>query len=144
MRCLKALPSGNLLMSAPKKAPPETRILILDALMDPKRRFLDNIGPSRRWIDQWDLTEEGFFHDLCEDLRIHEIFLKPKNKPSDPQKYQTRLIYGADPPDYPEELNIHITLSPKGDPPTVKVVIHRSDTARELPKTKIETKSKKQ
>jgi hypothetical protein len=131
-------------MSAPRKAPPETRLLILDALMDPKRRFLDNIGPTRRWLDHWNLSEAGFFHELCEDLRIHEIFLKPKNKPSDPQKYHTRLIYEADPPDYPQELNIHITLSPKGDPPRVKVAIHPSDTARQLPKTKIETKSKKQ
>ncbi len=130
-------------MSAPRKALPETRLLILDALSDPKRRFLDQGTSSRNWLDRWDLTEEGLFSALCEDLRIHEIFLKPKNKPSDPQKYQTRLIYEADPPDYPQELNIHITLSPKGDPPRVKVAIHPSDTARQLSKTKIETKSTK-
>ena len=126
-------------MSAPRKASPETRLLILDALCDPARRFLDRDGSSRNWLDHWDLTEEGFFAKLCADLRIHEIFLKPKNKPTDPQKYQTRLIYMPDPPDYPEELNIHITLSPKGDPPRVKVAIHPSDTARQLPKTTIDT-----
>jgi hypothetical protein len=130
-------------MSAPRKATSETRLLILDALSDPKRRFLEGNGPTRRWLDHWDLTEAGFFQELCQDLRFHEIFLKPQNKPSDPQKYQTRLIYEADPPDYPQELNIHITLSPKGDPPRVKVAIHPSDTAQQLPKTKIETKTTK-
>lgn len=130
-------------MGAPRKAPSETRLIILDALMDPGRRYLDQNSPSRNWLDHWDLTEAGFFAELCDDLRSHEIFLKPKNKPSDPQKYQTHLIYAAEPPDYPEELNIHITLSPKGDPPRVKVVIHPSDTARQLPKIKIETKPTK-
>lgn len=130
-------------MSAPRKATPETRLAILDALSDPARRFLDGNGPSRRWLDRWDLTEAGFFQTLCDDLQIHEIFLKPKNKDSDPQKYQTRLIYEAEPPDYPEELNVHVTLSPKGDPPRVKVAIHPSDTAPQLPKTKIETRNKK-
>jgi hypothetical protein len=130
-------------MSAPKIAPSETRLIILDALMDPGRRFLDQISSSRNWLDRWDLTEAGFFAELCDDLRSHEIFLKPKNKPADPQKYQTRLIYAAEPPDYPEQLNIHITLSPKGDPPQVKVAIHPSDTARELPKISIKTKPTK-
>jgi len=130
-------------MSAPRKAPPETRLIILDALMDPERRFLDQGSSSRNWLDHWDITEAGFFAELCDDLRIHEIFLKPKNKPADPQKYHTRLIYGADPPDYPEELNIHITLSPKGDPPRVKVAIHPSDTIKQLPKIKIETNTTK-
>lgn len=60
-------------MSAPRKAPPETRLLILDALSDPKRRFLDGDGSTRRWLDHWDLTEAGFFSALCEDLRIHEF-----------------------------------------------------------------------
>lgn len=129
-------------MSAPKQASAEIRSLILGALMDPARRFLDQNSSSRNWLDRWDLTEEGFFHELCEDLRSYEIFLKPKNRPADLQRYQTRLIYEADPPDYPEELNIHITMSPKGEPPRVKVAIHPSDTVRQLPKIKI-TKHKK-
>jgi hypothetical protein len=82
-------------MSAPRKAPSETRLIILDALMDPGRRFLDQNSSSRNWLDHWDLTEAGFFAELCDDLRSHEIFLKPKNKPTDPQRYQTRLIYAA-------------------------------------------------
>ena len=69
-------------MSAPKIAPSETRLIILDALMDPGRRFLDLNSSSRNWLDRWDLTEEGFFAELCDDLRSHEIFLKPKNIPA--------------------------------------------------------------
>ena len=130
-------------MSAPRKATTEIRRLILDALKNPRRRFLDQNSSSRNWLDHWDITEEGFFAVLCKDLQTHEIFLKPKNKPADPQRYHTRLIYEADPPDYPEELNIHITLSPKGDPPTVKVAIHPSDTVNQFPKIKIEKKKKK-
>ena len=126
-------------MSAPRKAPAKTRLLILDALKDKHRRFLDKNSPSRRFLDQWDITEEGFFSTLADDLTDYEIFLKPKNKPSDNQRYHTRLVYEADPPDYPDSLNIHITLSHKGDPPRVKVALHRSDTPQQLPKIKIET-----
>ena len=36
---------------------------------------------------------------------------------------------------YPEcELDIHVTLSPKGEPPRVKVAVHPSDTIRTLPR----------
>jgi hypothetical protein len=126
-------------MSAPRKAPTEIRLLILDAIQDPERRFFDRNTPSRRYLDLWKITEKGFFAALSDDLQIHEIFLKPKDKPSDPQKYQTRLIYEADPPDYPEELIIHVTLSQKGDLPRIKVALHRSDTVQQLPKIKIDT-----
>ena len=87
-------------MSALRQAPTEIRLLILDALQDPTRRFFDRKTSSRNDLDLWDIPEKGFFAALCEDLRIHEIFLKPKDKPSDPLKYQTRLIYEANPPDY--------------------------------------------
>jgi hypothetical protein len=123
-------------MSAPRQAPTEIRLLILDALQDPARRFLDRNTHSRSYLDLWEITEKGFFADLSDDLRIHEIFLKPKDKPADPQKYQTRLIYEADPPDHPQELIIHVTLSQKGTPPKVKVALHRSDTVQQLPKIK--------
>jgi hypothetical protein len=125
-------------MTAPRKAPTEIRLIILDALQDPARRFLDHNTPSRRYLDLWQITEKGFFAALSEDLRTFEIFLKPKDKSSDLQKYQTRLIYEADPPDYPDELAIHVTLSQKGDPPRVKVALHRSDTVLQLPKLRIE------
>ena len=126
-------------MSVPRQASTEIRLLILDALQDPVRRFLDRKTSSRNYLDLWDIPEKGFFAALSEDLRIHEIFLKPKDQPSDPQKYQTRLIYEADPPNYPEELIIHVTLSRMGDPPKVKVALHRSDTVQQLPKIKIDT-----
>lgn len=125
-------------MSAPRKAPTEIRLLILDALQDPARRLLDPNTPSGRRLDLWGITAKGFFDALAEDLRIYEIFLKPK-EPSEPQRYQTRLIYEADPPDHPEELIIHVTLSHRGDPPRVKVALHRSDTVQQLPKIKIDT-----
>jgi hypothetical protein len=123
-------------MSAPRKASAEIRLLILDAIKDTHRRFLDQNTPSRRFLDHWDITEEGFFSRLADDLADYEIFLKPKDKPTDLQRYQTRLIYEAEPPDYPDALNIHITLSHKGEPPRVKVALHPSDTVQQLPKTK--------
>lgn len=125
-------------MSAPRKAPTEIRLLILDALQDPARRLLDPNTPSGRYLDLWNITAKGLFDALAADLQIYEIFLKPK-EPSEPQRYQTRLIYEADPPDYPEELIIHVTLSHRGDPPRVKVALHRSDTVQQLPKIKIDT-----
>ena len=125
-------------MTAPRKAPTEIRLLILDALQDPARRFFDQNTPSRRHLDLWEITEKGFFAALSVDLQNYELFLKPKDRPADPQKYQTRLIYEADPPDYPDDLIIHVTLSQKGDPPKVKVALHRSDTVQQLPKIKID------
>ncbi len=84
-------------LTAQRKAPTETRLLILDALQDPARRFFDQNTPSRRHLDLWEITEKGFFAALSVDLQNYELFLKPKDKPADPQKYQTRLIYEADP-----------------------------------------------
>lgn len=121
-------------MSAPRKAPSEIRHQILDALQDPGRRFLDLQTASRRLLDLWGITENGFFAALADDLRRYEIFLKPKGKPSDPQRYQTRLIFEADPLDSPDDLVVHVTLSPKGDPIRVKVALHRSDTVQQIPK----------
>ena len=88
-------------MSAPRKASAEIRLLILDAIKDTHRRFLDPNTPSRRFLDHWDITEEGFFSRLADDLADYEIFLKPKDKPTDLQRYQTRLIYEAEPPTTP-------------------------------------------
>ena len=69
-------------MSASRKASAEIRLLILDAIKDTHRRFLDPNTPSRRFLDHWDITEEGFFSRLADDLADYEIFLKPKDKPS--------------------------------------------------------------
>ena len=123
-------------MSAPRKASAEIRLLILDAIKDPHRRFLDPNTPSRRFLDHWDITEEGFFSRLADDLADYEIFLKPKDKPTDLQRYQTRLIYEAEPPDYPDALNIHITLSHKGEPPRVKVPCTQAIPPNSFPKQK--------
>jgi hypothetical protein len=93
-------------MSVPRKASAEIRLLILDAIKDTHRRFLDPNTPSRRFLDHWDITEEGFFSRLADDLADYEIFLKPKDKPTDLQRYQSRLIYEAEPPDYPTKASL--------------------------------------
>jgi hypothetical protein len=114
--------------SLPRKAPADVRKQIADALRDPKRRFLDRNSSSRNYLDLWDLPAAGLFADLAEGLEEDLLFLKPKTKPSQPQRYQCVLAYAEC------ELLIHVTLSPKGDPLRVKVAVHPSDTVRTLPR----------
>ncbi|MEX2579681.1 MAG: hypothetical protein WD342_11540 [Verrucomicrobiales bacterium] len=121
-------------MSAPpRKAPPTIRELLVDALKSPSRRVLDGNSQSRSFLDLWDLRAETLFADLADGLENHDLlYIKPKNSEHDPQRYQCVLAY-------PEEdglpaLDIHVTLSPRGEPPRVKVAVHPSDTVRSLPK----------
>jgi len=83
---------------------------------------------------RWELAAEGLFEDLADGLEAEpgRLFLKPRQRPGDPQRYQCVLTY-------PEEcglppLDIHVTLSPRGDPPRVMVAVHESDTVRTLPR----------
>lgn len=119
--------------AAPRKASEEVRKSILDALRDPKRRFFDMNSPSRSWLDKWGLKSEGFFLDLIESLDPSDnIFLKPKNNPADIQCYQCILDYPSVDEEYPA-VDVHITIRPKGEPPTVRIAVHPSDTVRTLP-----------
>ena len=125
-------------MSNPRrKAPDSIRGQIVEALRDPGRRFLDGNSPSRNYLDLWDLKADGLFADLADGLAASDdLYLKPKNHPNDPQRYQCVLAYPeADP--YPA-LDIHVTLSPKGEPPRVMVAIHESDTVRTLPRIHVD------
>ena len=119
--------------SPPRKAPAVIRKQIADALRDPARRFLDGNSSSRNFLDLWDLPADGFFADLADGLEEEDLlFLKPKMKPNQPQRYQCVLAY----PEYESHaaIDIHVTLSPKGAPPRVKVAVHPSDTIRTLPR----------
>jgi hypothetical protein len=124
--------STNLMSQLPRKAPASIREAIADALRDPKRRFLDGNSSSRNHLSRWDLPADGFFADLADGLENDQLYLKPKTKASQPQKYQCVLSYPEE-LEYPE-LDIHVTLSPKGDPPRVKVAVHESDTLKTLPR----------
>jgi len=120
-------------MSAlPRKASAAIRQQIVEALQDPGRRFLDENTASRRLLDHWGLKAEGFFADLADGLSADRLFLKPKTFPNQRQRYQCVLQYPED-CEYPE-LDIHVTLSPAGDPPAVKIAVHQSDTAQTLPR----------
>lgn len=117
----------------PRKASEESRAMIREALSDPARRFLDAKGSSRNWLNHWNLTAEGLFHDLIDGLAHSEnLFLKPKEQTSQYQAYQCVLDYPADGAELPA-VDVHVTLAPKGDPPTVRVAVHPSDTVRKLP-----------
>lgn len=120
----------------PRKAPVTIRRQITDALRDPGRRFLDRNSSSRNLLDLWGLTAAGLFLDLADGLEADLLFLKPKNRPDQLQRYQCVLAYPAD--DSLPALDIHVTLSPKGDPPAVMVAVHESDTALTLPKILID------
>lgn len=117
--------------SLPRKAPVTIRRQIADALRDPGRRFLDRKSSSRNFLDLWGLSAEGLFLDLADGLETDLLFLKPKNRPDQLQRYQCVLAY----PEYDSlpALEIHVTLSPKGEPPAVMVAVHASDTVLTLP-----------
>ncbi|MDQ8202163.1 hypothetical protein [Pelagicoccus sp. SDUM812003] len=116
----------------PRKASEGIRLQIIDALKDPRRRFLDLNSSSRRFLDLWGITADGFFADLASGLSVDRLFLKPKTFPNQAQRYQCVLCYPeeADSP----KLDVHVTLSPRGAPLTVKVAIHESNTAQTLPR----------
>jgi hypothetical protein len=94
---------------------------------------LDGNTSSRRLLDHWGLKAEGFFADLADGLAAADkLFLKPTTFPNQLQRYQCVLHY-AEECELPE-VDIHVTLSPSGDPPRVKVAVHESDTAQTLPR----------
>lgn len=81
----------------------------------------DNL--SRNYLEKWGITADGLFADLAADLKKFQLYIKPNTTP---QRYQYVLPY-------PEEedrpaLLIHITLSPRGEPPRVKVSVHPHNT----------------
>jgi hypothetical protein len=100
------------------------RLQILDCLCDRKRRFFDQNTQSRRYLDRWGITTEGFFAALIEDLERYHIYLKPKSHPAQFQRYQFVMRWE----EHEGGLLIHITLSPRGNPPRVKVALHEHDT----------------
>ncbi|MGJ8633188.1 MAG: hypothetical protein ACSHX7_04650 [Luteolibacter sp.] len=102
----------------------EVRLLILECLRDEKRRFLDMNGPSRRWLDHWNIRQKTLFNELTKDLESYRIFLKEKKKPQDSQKYHYVMRWD----ECEDGLLIHITLSPKGEPPRVMIALHKHDT----------------
>ena len=125
-------------MSNPRrKAPSSIRSQIVEALRDPGRRVLDPKSPSRNYLDYWDLKAVGFYADLADGLEASEnLFLKPKNHPNDTQRYQCVLAYPED--DLYPALDIHVTLSPRGQPLRVMVAVHESDTVQTLPRITID------
>lgn len=102
----------------------EIRLLILECLRDEKRRFLDANSSSRTWLNTWGIRQKAFFEELIQDLGNYQLFFKPKNKPSDHQKYQYVMRWD----ECENGLLIHITLSPKGDPPRVMIALHKHNT----------------
>lgn len=89
-------------------------------------------GPSQRHLLRWGLREETFYHDLATGLEQNRLFLKPKTLPKQIQKYHYVIAYPEE--DGLDAIEVHVTLSPKGEPPSVKVAVYPSDTARSLPR----------
>lgn len=116
----------------PQEAPEKIRKQIIDALRAPSGWVLDQKSSSRNYLDLWGLPAKGFVADLADGLeREGCLFFKPITEPSQLQRYQCVLAYPEDDP-YPA-LEIHVTLSPKGEPPRVKIAVHKSDTVWTLP-----------
>lgn len=108
----------------PRFAARAVREKIAAALRDRNRRFLDaNDRTSRNYLDKWGITADGLFAELAADLKKYQLYLKPNTTPP---RYQYVLPQpGAD---GLCALLIHITLSPKGEPPRVKVAVHPHNT----------------
>ncbi|MFT5471250.1 MAG: hypothetical protein ACI8UO_006383 [Verrucomicrobiales bacterium] len=114
----------------PPFASAEIRERTIDALLDPARRFISHSDTtSRGYLNSWGLTVKGLCEDLAEHLEKYELYLKPKGEPHHTQKYQFVLPYGED-GEFPAIL-VHVTLSPKGDPPRVKLAVHPHNTGYE-------------
>lgn len=118
--------------SLPAKASDEIRQLIIEALGDSRRRFIDNNGSSRGYLNIWGLNANGLYQELLEGLETSDrLFFKPL-KDGKEQAYQCVLAWPEDGDDYPA-IEVHVTLAPKGKPPKVRVAVHPSDTAQTLP-----------
>jgi|GEM_PF-3397317 len=116
-----------------QEAPTDVREQIIEALRDPNRWFLDQKSSSRNYLVLWDLIAEGFAADLADGLeRDGRLFLKPMTQTGQPQRYQCVLAYPEDDPH--AAIDIHVTLTPRGEPPRVKIAVHPSDTVWTLPR----------
>lgn len=107
-------------MSDLRLAPDEIRQTIVECLRDKSRHFLDGNGPSRRYISEWNIRQNALISELANDLEIYHLYLKPRQKPTDLQRYQFVMRWDGD----ERYLLIHFTLSPKGTPPRVMVACH--------------------
>lgn len=118
--------------SSLRKAPAVVRERIADALRDPTRCSLDANSSSRSYLDKWDLRAEGLFADLADAMGCDNLYLKPKTNDHQPQRYQCVLAYPAE--SGLPAVDVHVTLSPKGEPVRVKVAVHPSNTVQTLPR----------
>lgn len=119
-----------------RKAPAHIRERIIECLLTPGRRFLGE-HPTRAWLDKWEISDKGLYEELIKALKQYELFFKPNTHP---QKYQFVLrSFDSEQID----LLIHITLSPRGNPPKVKINIHPHDIPHPpLPLVKINSSIK--
>lgn len=106
-----------------RTSPESVRLLILECLRDRGRRFFDRNTPSISYLNQWGIRQSAFYEALIEDLEHYELFIKPKQQPADPQRYHFVMRWDSE-----ATILIHITLSPKGDPPRVMLAIHPHNT----------------
>lgn len=139
MRCLLHLVSKSTtfprgpISEMPNEAPESVRFQVIDALRDVTRWFFDQRSSSRNYLDLWSLRATSFVADLADGLeRGGKLFLKPMQQPGQAQRYQCVLAYPEE-ESYPS-IDIHITLSPRGEPPRVKIAVHPSDTVWTLPR----------
>jgi hypothetical protein len=108
----------------PRFASSTVREKIVAALKDRRSRFIgQDDHTSRNYLDKWRITADGLFAELATDLSQHQLYLKPNTTP---QRYQYVLPHPGG--ETTGALLIHITLTPKGDPPRVKVSVHPHNT----------------
>lgn len=125
----------------PRKASKTVREAVIDALKDRQRRFIDERGSSRSWLDRWGIKADGLYADLIDGLECSDhLYLKPLDDPRAIQSYQCILTYPENGDDYPA-IVVHVTLAPKGEPPRVRVAVHPSDTLKTLPPLQFPTET---
>jgi hypothetical protein len=103
-----------------RKAHREIRETIIECLLTPGRCFLGE-HPTRAWLNKWEISDKGLYEEPAEALQRYELFFKPH---TNPQKFQF-VLRSFDTEE--TSILIHITLSPRGDPPKVKINAHPHD-----------------
>lgn len=108
----------------PRFAVKAVREEIAAALRDRRRRFVAvHDHASFNYLEKWGIHADTLFADLAADLRKFHLYLKPNTNPQRFQYVLPFLIGGG-----MREVLIHITLSPLGHPPRVKVALHPHNT----------------
>lgn len=112
----------------PILAPKEVRERIIECLRFPwKRSFRKDDHRSRQYLDTWGLKENVLCEELCTHLEHYELYMLPKNKADERQKYQFVMPYAPD--GVSASVLIHAKMMPNNERiSAIRLAVHPHDT----------------